>query len=90
VEYVLIRGVNDRQEHAQALAGYLSTLPVKLNLIPCNPAPGSEWMPPSDEAVERFRGFLEKENVFVRNRNKKGTHIMAACGQLGGHSPAPA
>jgi 23S rRNA (adenine2503-C2)-methyltransferase len=89
VEYVLIQGINDRPEHARALSAYLSPLRVKLNLIPCNPAPGSRWKPPSAEAFLYFRKILENENIFVRRRHKKGERIMAACGQLGGE-PRPA
>jgi 23S rRNA (adenine2503-C2)-methyltransferase len=84
LEYVLIQGINDRQEHARALARYLAPMTVKLNLIPYNPAPGSEWQPPSAEAYERFHAWLVAENVFVRRRGEKGGQIMAACGQLGG------
>ena len=46
VEYVLIQGVNDRREHATALARYLAPMKVKLNLIPYNPAPGDDFSPP--------------------------------------------
>ena len=88
MEYVLIKGVNDQPEHARALSRYLSPLRVKVNLIPYNPAPESVWTPPSAEELRRFRSFLEKENIFVRLRNRKGDRIMAACGQLGGRSSA--
>jgi 23S rRNA (adenine2503-C2)-methyltransferase len=84
MEYVLIQGVNDSPEHARALAAYLSSLKVKLNLIPYNPAPDDALQPPSDEAYERFRARLVAEHVFVRRRGEKGRRIMAACGQLGG------
>ena len=84
MEYVLIQGINDRQEHARALARYLAPMTVKLNLIPCNPAPGSALQPPSAEAYERFHALLVAEKVFVRRRGEKGGRIMAACGQLGG------
>ncbi len=84
VEYVLIRDINDQPEHARALSAYLSSLKVKVNLIPYNPAPGSRWQPPSAETFQRFRALLENDHVFVRRRREKGEHIMAACGQLGG------
>lgn len=84
MEYVLIQGVNDRQEHARALARYLAPLKVKLNLIPYNPAPGSGLKSPSVGAYERFHAWLVAEKVFVRRRGEKGRSIMAACGQLGG------
>jgi 23S rRNA (adenine2503-C2)-methyltransferase len=89
MEYVLIQGINDRPEHARALARYLSSLPVKLNLIAYNPAPGSDLKAPSREAVERFRSWLVAEKIFVRRRGEKGAAIMAACGQLGGKQRRP-
>jgi 23S rRNA (adenine2503-C2)-methyltransferase len=88
IEYVLIQGVNDRQEHARALARYLSPLKVKLNLIPYNPAPDSRLAPPSTEGYEQFHAWLVAEKVFVRRRKEKGGSIMAACGQLGGKNNA--
>jgi 23S rRNA (adenine2503-C2)-methyltransferase len=84
VEYVLIQGINDRPEHATALARYLAPMKVKLNLIPFNPAPGSGLRPPSADQYERFHAWLVAQNVFVRRRGEKGGRIMAACGQLGG------
>ena len=84
IEYVLIHDLNDRQEHAKALARYLAPLKVKLNLIAYNPAPGSELKPPSVQAYERFHAWLVAEKIFVRRRSEKGGRIMAACGQLGG------
>lgn len=89
IEYVLIQGVNDRQEHARALARYLAPLKVKLNLIPYNPAPGSELHPPSADQYDRFHAWLVAEKVFVRRRGEKGGGIMAACGQLGGKNRSP-
>lgn len=87
VEYVLIAGVNDRREHAARLARYLSPLKAKLNLIPCNPAAGSTYRPPSPETYAQFHAWLVAEKVFVRRRGEKGGQIMAACGQLGGRTP---
>ncbi|BBO76661.1 dual-specificity RNA methyltransferase RlmN [Desulfosarcina widdelii] len=84
IEYVLIQGINDRPEHARALARYLKPLPVKLNLIAYNPTPDSGLQAPSPDAVEQFRSWLVAEKVFVRQRGEKGGAIMAACGQLGG------
>ena len=84
IGYVLIRGLNDQRIHAKALARYLAPMKAKLNLIAYNPFPGSELEPPSVHTYERFHGWLLAEKVFVRRRGKKGGHIMAACGQLGG------
>ncbi|MGD9018154.1 MAG: 23S rRNA (adenine(2503)-C(2))-methyltransferase RlmN, partial [Desulfobacterales bacterium] len=83
IEYVLIDGVNDLACHADELADYLSGLPVKVNLIPCNPGPASPYQPPPAEAIESFRKRLVANRLFVRMRRTKGRALMAACGQLG-------
>ena len=84
IEYVLIAGINDQQEHARLLAQYLAPLKAKVNLIAYNPAPESELQAPCPQTVERFHSWLVEHKVFVRRRVEKGSGIMAACGQLGG------
>ena len=88
MEYVLIGGLNDQQEHARTLARYLAPLNAKLNLIAYNPTPESDLQAPSPGAYERFHAWLVAEKVFVRRRGEKGGRILAACGQLGGKSNA--
>jgi 23S rRNA (adenine2503-C2)-methyltransferase len=82
VQYVLIKDVNDAEEHAQQLADYLEGLRVKVNLLPINRLPGSEFAPPSESAIEQFRNRLAEKKIWVRLRTSKGQNIMAACGQL--------
>ncbi len=84
IEYVLIKGVNDRPEHAAELSVYLQGLSAKLNLIPYNPIRPSPFEAPSERDVETFRRHLVDRHVFVRLRRSKGNQIRAACGQLGG------
>jgi 23S rRNA (adenine2503-C2)-methyltransferase len=89
IEYVLIRGQNDRPEHARQLADYLNGLPVKLNLIPYNPGSHSPFEAPTPGEVERFREALVAEGIFVRLRSPRGADIRAACGQLGAGAGKP-
>jgi 23S rRNA (adenine2503-C2)-methyltransferase len=84
IEYVLIKDVNDRPEHAALLAAYLRGLTAKLNLIPYNPRRRSSLEAPTEKAVETFRRRLIDQRIFVRLRGSKGSRIRAACGQLGG------
>jgi 23S rRNA (adenine2503-C2)-methyltransferase len=89
-EYILIRGVNDSPGHALALAGFLSPLPVRLNLIAYNPVEGLDFESPSDEELHRFKSLLTDQGVFVINRWSKGRSVTAGCGQLGrGYAPEP-
>lgn len=86
VAYVLIKDVNDSENHARQTAALLKGLPVKVNLIPYNPGKQSFYQAPAVHQVERFRQVLVDEHLFVRLRSTKGDGIQAACGQLGGAS----
>ncbi len=84
IEYVLLRGVNDRPEDARKLARLLKGIPVKINLIPFNPFPGSGFQRPEDERVLKFQQILIDSGFSVFIRSSKGRDILAACGQLRG------
>ena len=84
VEYTLMDQVNDRTEHARELAELLKDLPCKINLIPFNPFPGSEYKRVSNNQLNRFRDILANEGYTVTVRTTRGDDIAAACGQLAG------
>ena len=84
VEYTLMDQVNDRTEHARELAVLLKDLPCKINLIPFNPFPGTEYKRVSNTALNRFRDILSGEGYTVTVRTTRGDDIAAACGQLAG------
>ena len=84
VEYTLMDQVNDRTEHARELAVLLKDLPCKINLIPFNPFPGTEYKRVSNTALNRFRDILAAEGYTVTVRTTRGDDIAAACGQLAG------
>ncbi|MFM7275355.1 MAG: 23S rRNA (adenine(2503)-C(2))-methyltransferase RlmN [Gammaproteobacteria bacterium] len=84
IEYTLIHGVNDRIEHARELAQLLADYPCKINLIPFNPFPGSDYQRPSRNAVSRFWNVLSEAGLRVTVRSTRGDDIDAACGQLVG------
>ena len=83
-EYVLLSGINDSIEDAQALCRLLSGIPSKVNVIPFNPHPESEFKRPADGAVKRFQQVLFDHRVQVNVRRPRGDDIAAACGQLQG------
>lgn len=83
-EYTLIDGVNDRPEQAKALLRLLGDLPCKINLIPFNPFPGTEFRRASDEAIQRFWEILVQGGATTTVRRTRGEDIDAACGQLAG------
>jgi 23S rRNA (adenine2503-C2)-methyltransferase len=89
LEYTLLAGVNDLPEDAERLSRIARDLPSKINLIPYNPVPGLPYQRPSPEAVQRFASSLYPRAPAVTVRHTLGGEIWAACGQLGGLSPAP-
>jgi 23S rRNA (adenine2503-C2)-methyltransferase len=84
VEYTLISGVNDRLEHAKELAEVLRDFPCKINLIPFNPFPQSDYQRPSKNAVQRFWQEMTNAGFVTTVRTTRGDDIDAACGQLVG------
>ncbi len=84
VEYTLIAGVNDQPEHARELVQLLKKMPCKLNLIPFNPFPNSDYKRPSEEAIQRFKAIMLKADVLTTVRRTRGDDVDAACGQLVG------
>jgi 23S rRNA (adenine2503-C2)-methyltransferase len=83
-EYVMLDGVNDQPEHARELARLLKGKPAKLNLIPFNPFPGTQYRRSPPAAIERFRDELMQGGLVVTIRKTRGDDIDAACGQLAG------
>ncbi|MEQ9394658.1 dual-specificity RNA methyltransferase RlmN [Haliea sp.] len=84
VEYTLMAGVNDQPDQARELAQLLRDFPCKINLIPFNSFPGSEYRRPSGNAVSRFWQVLVDAGYIVTVRTTRGDDIDAACGQLVG------
>lgn len=83
-EYVMLDGVNDRPEHARQLVSLMRGKPAKVNLIPFNPFPGTQYRRSSEAAIDRFRDMLLKGGVMATIRRTRGDDIDAACGQLVG------
>jgi 23S rRNA (adenine2503-C2)-methyltransferase len=83
-EYVMLDGVNDKPEHARALARLLRGHPAKLNLIPFNSFPGTRYQCSPAAAILKFRDILNEHGVIATVRRTRGDDIDAACGQLAG------
>lgn len=84
IEYVMLKGINDTAKDARELAKLLHDLPCKINLIPFNPFPGSNYVCSSRASIERFTESLAKKGFTVVTRKTRGDDIDAACGQLAG------
>ena len=83
-EYVMLKGVNDQPEHARHLVRLLSKVPCKVNLIPFNPFPLTQYERSSPEAIQQFRSILLAKGINTITRKTRGDDIDAACGQLAG------
>lgn len=81
-EYVLLKDVNDRDEHAHALSRLLRGRNGKVNLIPLNPAGPIPFEAPRKVQVARFEGILLDAGIPVSVRKPRGQDVLAACGQL--------
>ncbi len=84
VEYTLIAGVNDHLSQAKQLVKVLKRLPCKLNLIPFNPFPNSDYRRPSEEAIQAFKMVMVRAGIITTVRRTRGDDVDAACGQLVG------
>lgn len=83
-EYVMLKGVNDRKEHARQLIKLLDGIPSKVNLIPFNPFPMTEYERSSQADIDAFRDLLIQHGINTITRKTRGDDIDAACGQLAG------
>ena len=80
VEYVMLAGVNDSNEHAAALAEVLDRDVFKVNLIPYNPTGMFDGS--SRDRIAAFKGVLDRARQPATVRLTRGRDIAAACGQL--------
>ena len=84
MEYVMLDGINDSLDHARELIACLKRVPVKINLIPFNPFPGTHYRKSSQAKIDRFREVLLNAGLVAVTRKTRGDDIDAACGQLAG------
>jgi 23S rRNA (adenine2503-C2)-methyltransferase len=84
MEYVMLDGVNDAEEHAKELVQLAKQVRCKFNLIPFNPFPGSAFGRTPPERIRRFAEILQRADLTVTTRKTRGDDIAAACGQLAG------
>ncbi|MBV8052674.1 MAG: 23S rRNA (adenine(2503)-C(2))-methyltransferase RlmN [Acidobacteriaceae bacterium] len=81
-EYVLLKEVNDSEDHARQLAEIIRGIRGNVNLIALNPGPGIAFSTPSGENTLQFQKILTAAGVPTFIRRPRGRDIYAACGQL--------
>ena len=87
-EYVMLEGVNDSIENAKSLSTLLNYWfereSAKVNLIPFNPFPESEYKNSKNTTIEKFKDILHGSGIRTTTRRTRGNDVDAACGQLAG------
>lgn len=83
-EYILIKEVNDRPEHALELARLLLPMgkAAYVNLIPYNPVEENSFVRSDKESIGIFFDTLMQSGVNCIIRRELGSGIDGACGQL--------
>ncbi len=81
-EWIMIDGVNDTREQAEALAARLGGMLAHVNLIPMNPTTNYAGRPSTPEAIAEFTKVLERRHIPYTTRLRRGLDINAGCGQL--------
>lgn len=82
LEYIMLKGVNDRPEDLDRLINYAKGWLSHVNLIPFHTVPGTIWETSSSEIQRRFLQGLTKAGVPASLRKSRGEEVSAACGQL--------
>ncbi|MEI6892784.1 MAG: 23S rRNA (adenine(2503)-C(2))-methyltransferase RlmN [Pontiella sp.] len=85
IEYLMLAGVNDREEDLHALESYLKGIPVHINLIPFNEYAGSNLYGTPERECIAFGEKLKAAGFNTTLRYSLGSDIAAACGQLVQH-----
>lgn len=81
-EYVMLKGINDSDADARELVRLVKDIPAKVNLIPFNPWPGSDYECSSNNRIHKFARIVNDAGYSAPIRKPRGRDIMAACGQL--------
>lgn len=83
LEAALLSEKNTGPESAKKMIDFAKDLDVNINLIPWNPIDTLPFKEPSTQEANNFIKLLEKANLNVSMRTKRGRKIGGACGQLG-------
>ncbi len=81
-EYVLIRKLNDQDEHAMQLVSMFRNRLAHVNLIPYNPISEEKFERSTRSQIDRFTDILRKHGINFSVRVTMGDDVNAACGQL--------
>lgn len=81
-EYIVWKGINDKEEDIKALVKFCKYAPSKVNIIEYNPIGDSQFQQANKAVIDSYITRLEKNKIPVTIRRSRGKDIDAACGQL--------
>jgi 23S rRNA (adenine2503-C2)-methyltransferase len=84
IEYALFAGINDSKHDAEQLANLLAGEDVLVNIIPANNVEEAGFCASDSEIIKLFCDTIRRRGIEYALREKRGTDIDAACGQLRG------
>jgi 23S rRNA (adenine2503-C2)-methyltransferase len=84
----MLENVNDSIENAKSLSKLLNFWfdreSAKVNLIPFNPFPETQYKTSSNKTIDKFQDILHRSGIRTTTRRTRGDDVDAACGQLAG------
>lgn len=81
-EYIVWKGINDKEEDIKALVKFCKYAPSKVNIIEYNPIGDNQFQQANKAVIDSYIARLEKNKIPVTIRRSRGKDIDAACGQL--------
>lgn len=81
-EYLLIDGVNDDEDHLEALVKFCKGLMCHINIITLNKVDDALFQPSEPAVVQWFLEGLQNAGIEATLRESRGKDIAGACGQL--------
>ena len=81
-EYILLKDVNDTEEHARELSELLEDKLALVNLINFNTSPNLPFESSTRERIDLFRDVLDENGINNTLRFSMGDEVQGACGQL--------
>ena len=81
-EYVMLKGINDTLSDAKALVRLIAGIPAKVNLIPFNAWPNTDYECSTPDRIKEFAEVINSAGYSSPIRTPRGRDILAACGQL--------
>ena len=79
----MLEDINDSIKDARELIKLIKPFKAKINLIPFNPWPDSNYKASSPDKIKIFKNFILEEGKLVATvRSPRGDDVLAACGQL--------